>query len=125
MIFISQIQRPTTPPAPQSPRCQAGTRSARRRNTSGRDVPDLDRMDPEAFVDNLEGMASAAFSNVTEEVMIHLLDLFISLHFSSRISTSPQICWKCNQRIAQGGSLPARQSRAKIWLMFRRSILTS
>jgi hypothetical protein len=26
-------------------------------------------MDPEAFVDNLDGMASAAFSNVTEEVI--------------------------------------------------------
>jgi hypothetical protein len=65
--FVSQVQRPTA--VPQS---QGGTRSARRRNTTGRDIPDLDRMDPEAFVENLEGMASAAFNNVTEEVKIRM-----------------------------------------------------
>lgn len=68
ITFISQLQRPTTVPGFPSQRSQPGTRSARRRNTDGRDIPDLDRMDPEAFVENLEGMASAALSNVTDEV---------------------------------------------------------
>ena len=45
-----------------------GGRGPRTRNVSTRDPPDLDRMDPEAFVDNLDGMAAAAFSNVTQEV---------------------------------------------------------
>ena len=31
-------------------------------------LPDVDRVDPDEFVDNLDGMVSAAFSNVTEEV---------------------------------------------------------
>jgi len=51
---------------PQTP----GKRGPRTRNLSARDPPDLDRMDPEAFVDNIDGMASAAFSNVTQEVCI-------------------------------------------------------
>ena len=70
--FMSQTQRPTAALVLQNQRDQGGARSGRRRNTVGRDVPDLDRMDPEAFVDNLDGMASAAFSNVTEEVSIRL-----------------------------------------------------
>jgi len=74
---MSQIQRPTAALALQSQRDQGGMRSGRRRNTIGRDIPDLDRMDPESFVENLDGMASAAFSNVTEEVTIRLIRFYV------------------------------------------------
>lgn len=40
----------------------------RTHNIGSREAPDLDRMDPEGFVDNIDGMALAAFSNVTAEV---------------------------------------------------------
>lgn len=36
----------------------------------GRDAPDIDRVDPEQLVDNLDAMAAAAFSNVSEEVCL-------------------------------------------------------
>ncbi|KDR79407.1 hypothetical protein GALMADRAFT_208785 [Galerina marginata CBS 339.88] len=39
------------------------------------DPPNLDRMDPEGFVDNLDGMVSAAFSNVTQEDLYVTADL--------------------------------------------------
>ena len=65
-MFKSQTQRPSVTRSHN--RVQGVTRNARTRNASTRDPPDLDRMDPEEFVDNLDGMASAAFSNVTQEV---------------------------------------------------------
>ncbi|KAG6807525.1 hypothetical protein H0H93_001520, partial [Arthromyces matolae] len=40
-----------------------------------RDPPDIDRLDAEGFVDNLDGMACAAFSNVTEEDLYITTDL--------------------------------------------------
>ncbi len=89
--FISQVQRPTNPIRHQPQRSRGGSRSAKRRNMITRDVPDLDRMDPEGFVDNLEGMASAAFSNLTEEVCWLLRSAFDSDILSLRTSISLQI----------------------------------
>jgi hypothetical protein len=66
--FKSQTMRPTI--SRHNPR-MPGNRDPRTRNMSiTRDPPDLDRMDPEAFVDNIDGMASAALSNVTQEVWL-------------------------------------------------------
>ncbi len=65
--FISQTMRPTISRGMRNQRPPPG-RGARQRNISTRDPPDFDRMDPESFVDNLDGMFSAAFSNVTQEV---------------------------------------------------------
>ena len=66
--FKSQTMRPTI--SRHNPRTP-GNRNPRTRNISvTRDPPDLDRMDPEAFVDNIDGMASAALSNVTQEVWV-------------------------------------------------------
>lgn len=44
------------------------TSESRVRNLSTREPPDMDRLSPEEFVDNIDGMAFAAFNNVTEEV---------------------------------------------------------
>ncbi|PFH48907.1 hypothetical protein AMATHDRAFT_5377 [Amanita thiersii Skay4041] len=41
----------------------------------GREPPDIDRIDPEEFVDNLDGMMAAAFSNVAEEDLYIMADL--------------------------------------------------
>jgi hypothetical protein len=65
--FTSQTRRPTIARGLHGQRTP-GPRVARQRNISTRDPPDIDRMDPEAFVDNLDGMFAAAFSNVTQEV---------------------------------------------------------
>jgi BRCT domain type II-containing protein len=64
--FTSQTMRPTISHGLHQ-RSQP-SRGARTRNISTRDPPDFDRMDPESFVENLDGMFSAAFSNVTQEV---------------------------------------------------------
>ena len=68
LTFMSQTMRPTISRGFDGLRPQGNNRGARTRNISTRDPPDLDRMDPEDFVDNLDGMAGAAFSNVTQEV---------------------------------------------------------
>lgn len=65
--FTSQTMRPTISRGLHNHRSQP-SRGARTRNISTRDPPDFDRMDPESFVENLDGMFSAAFSNVTQEV---------------------------------------------------------
>jgi GTPase-activating protein BEM2 len=80
LTFMSQTMRPTISRGFHNLRHQGNTTTtttttnrgaaARTRNISARDPPDLDRMAPEDFVDNLEGMASAAFSNVTQEVCV-------------------------------------------------------
>lgn len=69
--FTSQTRRPTITRGLHGQRTP-GTRVARQRNISTRDPPDIDRMDPEAFVDNLDGMFAAAFSNVTQEVRLSI-----------------------------------------------------
>lgn len=69
VAFSSQTRRPTL-----NQRVHAGTRGSAVNGTRGKQVsaprepPDLDKMDPEEFVDNIDGMAFAAFGNVTEEV---------------------------------------------------------
>ena len=71
LTFISQTMRPTISRGFHNVRPQGSNRGgARTRGMSARDPPDMDRMDPEDFVDNLEGMAGAAFSNVTQEVCV-------------------------------------------------------
>jgi hypothetical protein len=70
LTFMSQTMRPTISRGFHNLRPQGSNRGARTRNMNARDPPDLDRMAPEDFVDNLEGMASAAFSNVTQEVCV-------------------------------------------------------
>jgi hypothetical protein len=73
LTFISQTMRPTISRGFHNLRPQGSNnnRGARTRNVNARDPPDLDRMAPEDFVDNLEGMAGAAFSNVTQEVCVY------------------------------------------------------
>ena len=83
LTFISQTMRPTISrgfhnnlrPHGNSAN-HRGAAAARMRNISARDPPDLDRMAPEDFVDNLEGMAGAAFSNVTQEVRVLLYIIY-------------------------------------------------
>ena len=67
LTFMAQTMRPTISRGFHL-RPQGNNRGARTRNISTRDPPDLDRMDPEDFVDNLDGMAGATFGNVTQEV---------------------------------------------------------
>jgi hypothetical protein len=66
ILFRSQTMRPTCRdmPAFKPPVGNSKTRNL------GRDPPDIDRIDPEQLVDNLDAMAAAAFSNVSEEVCI-------------------------------------------------------
>ncbi|TFK45164.1 hypothetical protein BDQ12DRAFT_50569 [Crucibulum laeve] len=73
--FLSQTMRPTIPRVLHNARPNTTANGARTRYVSTRDPPDLDRMDPEEFVDNLDGMACAAFSNVTEEDLYITADL--------------------------------------------------
>jgi GTPase-activating protein BEM2 len=84
LTFMSQIMRPTISRGFHTLRPQGNNRGARRRNISTRDPPDLDRMDPEDFVDNLDGMAGATFSNVTQEVCtrdpLFVYHLYLSLY---------------------------------------------
>ena len=70
LTFMSQTMRPTISRGFHNLRPQGNNRGARTRNISTRDPPDFERMDPEDFVDNLDGMAGAAFSNVTQEVCV-------------------------------------------------------
>lgn len=64
--FVAQTMRPTISRGVHHQQRLRGARAAR--NVGSREPPDMDRMDPEDFVENLDGMACAAFSNVTEEV---------------------------------------------------------
>ena len=66
--FISQTMRPLTTGNPPIRRRSVNNSGVRTRNLSIREPPDIDRIEPEDFVDNLDSMACAAYSNVTEEV---------------------------------------------------------
>ena len=79
LTFMSQTMRPTISRGFHNSRPQGNNRGARTRNICARDPPDLDRMAPEDFVDNLEGMAGAAFSNVTQEVRVYTRDHYLSV----------------------------------------------
>ena len=70
LTFMSQTMRPIISRGFHNSRAQGNNRGARTRNINSREPPDLDRIAPEDFVDNLEGMAGAAFSNVTQEVSV-------------------------------------------------------
>jgi len=70
--FTSQTLRPLTTRGP--PMSRGSVNRVRSRNLSTREPPDIDRIEPEDFVDNLDGMACAAFSNVTEEVCLCSID---------------------------------------------------
>lgn len=84
-IFLSHTMRP--PISRAAPRTRSNSNGARKRHLNNREPPDLDRIDPEALVDNLDGMGCAAFSNVTEEVGVVVL--------SFNIIT--MLCvWKCS-----------------------------
>jgi hypothetical protein len=64
------------------------TRNQQTRNISvTRDPPDLDRMDPEAFVDNIDGMASVALSNVTQEVWVSRSDLLFLFAYDCNLGS--------------------------------------
>lgn len=67
--FIAQTMRPTV--ARNAPIPRLTSEGARKRNIGAREPPDIDQIDPEELVDNLDVMACAAFSNVTEEVCLH------------------------------------------------------
>ncbi|KAG5644301.1 hypothetical protein DXG03_008719 [Asterophora parasitica] len=73
--FTSQTMRPLTARGPPIPRGSLNRNGVRTRNLSMREPPDMDRIDAEDFVDNLDGMACAAFSNVTEEDLYVTADL--------------------------------------------------
>ncbi|GLB37976.1 putative GTPase-activator protein for Rho-like GTPases [Lyophyllum shimeji] len=73
--FISQTMRPLTTRGPAIPRSPVNDGGFRTRNLSMREPPDIDHVDAEDFVDNLDGMACAAFSNVTEEDLYVTADL--------------------------------------------------
>ncbi|KAF8951373.1 hypothetical protein BDZ97DRAFT_1932432 [Flammula alnicola] len=83
--FLSQTMRPTISRGLHNQRPQAN-RGTRTRNISTREPPDVDQMDPEGFVDNLDGMFCAAFSNVTQE------DLYITADLLE-VQTSDRTGW--------------------------------
>ncbi|KAF9065118.1 hypothetical protein BDP27DRAFT_1332534 [Rhodocollybia butyracea] len=73
-ILCSQTMRPSIPRNHIS-RSTVTASESRMRNLSTREPPDMDRMSPEEFVDNIDGMAFAAFNNVTEEDLYITSDL--------------------------------------------------
>ncbi|PPQ71599.1 hypothetical protein CVT24_006459 [Panaeolus cyanescens] len=82
--FVAQTMRPTISRGVHQQQRLRGARASR--NVGAREPPDLDRMDPEDFVENLDGMACAAFSNVTEE------DLYITADLME-VQTSDRTGW--------------------------------
>lgn len=67
-LFRASTMRPPPAHVSRNARGTAATHESRVRNLSTREPPDIDRVNVEELVDNLDGMACAAFSNVTEEV---------------------------------------------------------
>ncbi|KAJ7058275.1 rho GTPase activating protein 22 [Mycena amicta] len=85
--FRSYIMRPPAPfpsiiPLPSS--AVNGQRTRLQNQT--REPPDIDRLDPDELVDNLDAMACAAFSNVTDE------DLFVTSDLLE-VQTADRIGW--------------------------------
>lgn len=64
--YLSQIMRPTNRDAFAF---KPPISSLKTQNLGG-DPPDIDRIDPELLVQSLDAMATAAFSNVSEEVSL-------------------------------------------------------
>lgn len=69
--FKTKTMRPCPSKAVHPPPTPDPVASRRSRNASTREPPDLDRVSPEDLIEILDGMASATFSNVTEEVRRH------------------------------------------------------
>lgn len=76
-IFVSHTLRAPISRAQPRPRekangsaIQGANAAARRKQLASREMPDIDQIDPEELVDSLDGMAAAAFSNVTDEVSV-------------------------------------------------------
>lgn len=73
-FFVSQTMRPRMVKSPLGQHIRVGIRSKQQGQQGPQQVarerepPDVDRANPEEFVDSLDGMATAVFSNVTEEV---------------------------------------------------------
>jgi len=77
-FFVSQTMRPRMVKGSLGQHIRAGTRSKQpgqqgpqqqaSQAVREREPPDIDRTNPEEFVDSLDGMAAAVFSNITEEV---------------------------------------------------------
>ncbi|KAF9262581.1 hypothetical protein L218DRAFT_980441 [Marasmius fiardii PR-910] len=74
-LIHSQILRPHYQRFQPFVRARLTTSESRLRNLSTREPPDIDKMSPEELVDNLDGMAFATFSNVTEEDLYITADL--------------------------------------------------
>ncbi|KAF8655891.1 hypothetical protein AX16_002876 [Volvariella volvacea WC 439] len=74
-LFVASTMRP--PIARAVPRTRNSMGSVRMMMMIGnnRDPPDIDHIDPEELVDHIDCMASAAFSNVTEEDLFATADL--------------------------------------------------
>lgn len=66
--FKTRTMRPSPSKAAHPPPTPDPAASRRSRNASIREPPDLDSVSPEDLIEILDGMASATFSNVTEEV---------------------------------------------------------
>jgi len=87
-VFDAQTKRPTTSKAQHLERRRRESTSAiagaldamvagRTRSANNREPSDLDGMNAEELVDNIDGMARAAQSNVTEEVCFLLLEPYL------------------------------------------------
>ncbi|KAF5377413.1 hypothetical protein D9757_009715 [Collybiopsis confluens] len=74
-LLRTQTMRPSNYRSAPASRSTVTTSESRVRNLSTREPPDLDRISPEEFVDNIDGMAFAAFNNVTEEDLYITTDL--------------------------------------------------
>ncbi|KAF8883269.1 hypothetical protein BD779DRAFT_1674611 [Infundibulicybe gibba] len=74
LIFGSQTMRPPVS-RPPTLRATANINPSRTRNLGAREPPDIDHISPEDLVDNLDGMACATFTNVTEEDLYITADL--------------------------------------------------
>ncbi|KIK60980.1 hypothetical protein GYMLUDRAFT_43514 [Collybiopsis luxurians FD-317 M1] len=88
-LLRTQTMRPSNSRTMPVSRNTVTTSESRVRNLSTREPPDIDRMSPEEFVDNIDGMAFAAFNNVTEEDLYITSDL-LEVQTADRIGWFPQ-----------------------------------
>lgn len=121
--FVEQTKRPTLFDKVLTTHVRGGAnggagRGVRTRHSAPREPPEFDRMDPEDFVDNLDGMVCAAFCNVTEEVrpsfythtLLHwLTERFVPTLPAFRTCTSPLIFSKSKVLTRRGGSRHGNQ----------------
>jgi len=115
-MFMSHTLRPPALTA-ADPRPAAAPGHVR---NFGSQVPDIDLVTAEDFVDNLNAMAFAAFSNVIEEVSPYPL-LWALFIVASRTCSPRPICSKYKAPIGRAGSRPATPVTL-MTLIFRRCI---